>query len=448
MKKILACALAVLAVIAVSAQSRCDSVKVFFNIGQWQFDPALDGNAASMDSFIEKVRVAAETQNLDSIVIRAYASPDGTDRFNKRLAVARSREITDLIENRAGIQPSYIKSYPEGIAWGELRKMVYDRPDVPSREKILDILDNTPVWVFDAKGRVISSRKKQLMDLRGGRPWHWMLEHLFPVLRNSMAVSFYIKADAQEAFPTEDTVVIPDTIATDVEPQPVELEINEDTTEITHVDTVETNDIVEDSNADEQAGSASSLGVGQVASEDSFTPPIYCLALKTNLLYYGALLPNIELEWLINEHWSTALEANVAWWDKSYKNTYRLILGSPEVRYHIKPRARWHGMYVGAFLGGGFFDLCNKKRGYRGSIAMAGVSIGYMWPITSRLSLEAGIGGGYMFSPHYKKYKPLDGHRVYIRTRNLHYIGPLKLKLAIAWRFWDINKPKRHSNSL
>ena len=54
--------------------------------------------------------------------------------------------------------------------------------DILYKEEVLHILDHTPVWVFDKAGRVVDGRKKQLMDLRGGMPYTYMLENFFPEL--------------------------------------------------------------------------------------------------------------------------------------------------------------------------------------------------------------------------------------------------------------------------
>ena len=35
-----------------------------------------------------------------------------------------------------------------------------------------------------------------------------------------------------------------------------------------------------------------------------------------------------------------------------------------------------------------------------------------------------------------------DTHYVYQKTSRLNYFGPLKLKLALAWRLWNTDKTK------
>ena len=72
----------------------------------------------------------------------------------------------------------------------------------------------------------------------------------------------------------------------------------------------------------------------------------------------------------------------------------------------------------------------------------AGVSYGFMFPVSRCISFEASIGVGYLYT-RYKEYMPLDGHYAYQQTSRTNYFGPLKLKFAFVWRFWDINKPKK-----
>lgn len=427
MKRIIAYTLAVLAAIIVVGQNRSDTVNVYFHISRSYFDPALGDNAASMDSFIDKVRAAADTHNLDRIVIRAYASPDGPERFNQRLSVERCDAIASLIVDRAGISPDLIEAIPEGVAWVELRRLVAETPDVPSRERILDIIDNTPIYVFDSKGNIITGRKKQLMDLRGGRPYKWLLDNIFPKLRNALAVSLYLKPTgepAASAEPVKDSNDLKDF-----------KDLN-DLSALTPADSVQT-----------EAPDSVAEAVSEVEVKDSHTPR-HLFALKTNFLYYPALLPNIEGEWLINDNWSVALESNVAWWGQySHKKSYRLVILDAEARRWIKPRAPWHGMYVGVLAGGGWYDFQNGGNGKYGEGLMTGLTFGYMWPIGRNLSLEAEVGAGYAYT-RYKEYEPFEGHHIYLRTKQVNYFGPIKLKFSIAWRFYDINKPKRISPQL
>ncbi|MDE6581590.1 MAG: DUF3575 domain-containing protein [Duncaniella sp.] len=420
MNKFLICCLAALSGLLAFGQVPADSAKVYFRMGHRHFDPAFNGNGVSIQPFIDHVKQADSIDGIERLVVRAYASPDGVDRANTILTRNRCKSITDYLLSVTGVDSSLIQSIPEGVAWGELRRMVAANPDVPSREKVLDILDNTPLWVFDENNVLIDGRKKQLMSLDYGNPYRWMYEHIFPELRNAVAVSLYLK---------EDVTPLPESNVASTAPAAPEIT----------------------SDASEQSVASASSAPSDLSDEsDPSEPseldnhePIHRFALKTNILYWAALMPNIELEWRINPRWSLALEGNVAWWHNDRRHKYyQIAMISPEARFHPIVKGPWHGLYTGAFVGGGWFDLENGGKGYYGEAGLAGLSVGYQWPIARNWSLEAGLGLGYMYS-RYKEYIPHDDHYLYQRTKSLNYFGPLKVKFAIAWRFNDINKPKK-----
>lgn len=523
MKHNVAILLIALCTLAMSAQDQSDSTKIYFEIGHRQFNPRLGDNGPMMDHFINSVRKAKEVDDVDHILIRAYASPDGQNEANERLTRYRCEAVTQYIVNATGIDPTVVKSVPEGVAWDELRSLVATTPGVPDREAILNILDNTPLWVYGPDGKVIDGRKNQLMGLSGGTPYRWMFSNLFPKLRNAVAVSLYLKSDikaardaavaaaraaanaavaaskaaraaaqasqaasnatadiaeairaAREAAETAARAAAEAREAADRAQAAAATAVNAadaaDATSEVPVARSKAREAEEARMVAEaaQAAAEASLSAAEAArsaaealaaevnppvqvEEEEIVvepaavaphDPLHRFALKTNMLYYAALMPNIELEWRINPSWSLLLEGNLAWYKNDSKHKYyQILMVSPEARYWLPRGTVWHGMYVGGFLGGGKYDLENGRRGYNGEGGFAGVSFGYMWPISRCLSLEAGIGAGYMFT-RYKEYIPFDGHYLYQRTKDLNYFGPLKLKFAIAWRFNDINKSK------
>ena len=196
--RIFAFLFAVITVFTSFGINQADSVKVYFRAAHRQFDPSLGENGMEMDHFIEKVREAAVAGDIEYIEVRAYTSPDGTSKANELLARNRCETISNYIIDKAGISSDLIRKYPLGIAWDGLRELVETTPDVPSRDAILNILDNTPVWVFDSHGKIIDGRKSQLMWLDRGNPYKWMIKHLFPQLRNAVAITMVTEGDNAE----------------------------------------------------------------------------------------------------------------------------------------------------------------------------------------------------------------------------------------------------------
>ncbi len=431
--RLLSFIVALITTFAVFGINCTDSVNVRFRIGHRYYDPSLGNNREAMDSFVGKVREAAHAGNLERIVVHGYASPDGKPKANERLAQNRCATIANYIITHTGVNPDIVERRPSGIGWSELRHLVDITPDVPSREKVLEILDNTPLWVYDAHGNIVDSRKKQLMDLAGGRPWRWMYVNIFPDLRNAVAITLYCRPAPTPETAAESTAAesaeSPEIESSDIEAIEIETEVNP-------TESANTLSYAPDSSA------ADSFDTSSVST------PFHRLALKTNMLYYALLLPNIELEWLINEHWSVAVEGNLAWWGSyNRQRSYRLALFDAEGRYWFKTRAPWHGMYAGVIAGGGYYDIEKDTPGYYGSGLMTGISFGYMWPVTRCLSLEAELGVGYVYT-RYKEYEPFEGHHVYLRTKDLNYFGPIKAKFSLVWRLFDRNKTKKTHQAL
>ncbi len=423
MKTIIAFALAVCSVFAAIGQIQSDSVKVYYSINKGYIDPDIDNNASSMKSFIDEIRVALDSNELDSILVYGFTSPDGPAALNDTLALRRCQSLADYIIEHAGVEASLIKMHPEGIAWHALRDLVNENHDVPAREKILEVLDNSYLQYYNRQGKLVDKRKEELMSIDESEPYLWMIDNLFPKLRYALAVSVFCgDSAARSGRDSED--------AGDCE-----------TAEIVTVSSA----VADYEYPYEDISSPSEFGL-ETASEGS--TPRHILALKTNLLYYAALLPNLELEWLINDDWSVCVEGNVAWWGR-YSNlkSYRLAVIDAEARRWIKPRKPWHGMFAGALVGVGKYDFENGGPGYYGEGIMGGLSFGYAWPVSRTLSFEAEIGAGYLYT-RYKEYKPYEGHHLYQRTKQLNYWGPLKLKFSIVWHFLDRNKIGRSNRNI
>ena len=355
------------------------------------------------------------------------ASPDGTNTANERLCQKRVDNVLKYIRSRVDVPDSLISVHADGIDWDGLIAGVESDPEVPYGDQVVEIVRNTPIWIFDEKGKIVDGRKKQLMDLKGGVPYHYLEDHIFPELRNGTIV---VSRFDQPASDTSQAQIATPTTTPETQP------------------TTGSGDDLQ-SDADQQSDRSKSLtgkdgDAGMVSDAESQE---YRLALKTNLLYDAILMPSLEVEYRFHDRWTVNLEGDMAWWhnDKKHKY-YQVATISPEVRWWFgQKESLWHGHYLGLFGGFTWYDLENGKRGYQGEAEMVGISYGYMFPIGKRLSLEAGIGIGYMHSK-YEEYLPVaymgGTHYVYQQTSRLNYFGPLKLKLALAWRLWNTDKTK------
>ena len=189
---------AVLAAGGDEAQEAADSMKIFYRRGYRNVDLSFRDNRAQMERFLNLTEAALKNDRVEKVVIRSYASPDGTAEANERLSVGRAEELKAYLVREGNIPASLIEYHAEGIAWGMLREQVA-ASDMAGRDEVLDILDHTPLWIYDDDNRIVDGRKKQLMDLQGGKPYNYMLEHFFPELRNSVSTVLYLHIVTQDS---------------------------------------------------------------------------------------------------------------------------------------------------------------------------------------------------------------------------------------------------------
>ena len=189
---------AVLAAGGVEAQEAADSMKIFYRRGYRNVDLSFRDNRAQMERFLNLTEAALKNDRVEKVVIRSYASPDGTAEANERLSVGRAEELKAYLVREGNIPASLIEYHAEGIAWGMLREQVA-ASDMAGGGDGVDILHLWRPWIYDDDNRIVDGRKKQLMDLQGGKPYNYMLEHFFPELRNSVSTVLYLHIVTQDS---------------------------------------------------------------------------------------------------------------------------------------------------------------------------------------------------------------------------------------------------------
>lgn len=369
-----------------------DTVKVRFYQSVSTISPALKENARALDSIADIVRLYAQDPRF-RMEVRGWASPEGASLFNSSLSLDRAEAILDYVERKTGVRPraSSLTVSGMGIDWKGLEESMMRDRNIPYADEALRIIRDVPVWQTE-NGVLVGSRKKSLMDLRGGEVFEHLMYNHFSPLRRAEIILTYIPEPALAQ--VED-------LSQDV-PMPVP-------------------------------------EMHPAALPEHI--PIHRLALKTNLLTDAILMPSLEVEWLIRKNWSLAAHGNVAWWSRDSEHRYyQLAAIYPEARWWFKTKGPWHGHYLGVFAGGTWYDLENGGRGYKGEGGFVGLSYGYMFPVSRSLSFEVGIGAGYLYT-EYEEYLPVPymggTHYVYQQTSRMNYLGPLKLKFSFVWRLWD-----------
>lgn len=172
---------------------------VRFRQGRNVIDPTLEDNAQSLEkvSNVLKLITGDANASVGKIVLAGGSSPEGTKLLNDKLSQERVQTLRKYLNEKANIDFSQIESITIGEDWVELRKMV-EQSDMQYKNEVLEIINNVPV---------MQGREKQLMDLKWGRPYSYMLEHFFPKLRNAGYIRiFYVTTPDMELEKTNQAI--------------------------------------------------------------------------------------------------------------------------------------------------------------------------------------------------------------------------------------------------
>ena len=164
------------------------------------------------------------------------------------------------------------------------------------------------------------------------------------------------------------------------------------------------------------------------------------VVLKNNFLYDATTTPNLSLE--VGTGRKTTFDLQVGLNPFEFGNNSKLkhILVQPEFRYWTCER--FNGWFFAAHALGGRFNAGNVKfpfglmkglqdHRYEGWYVGGGLGVGYQWVLSRRWSLEAELGGGYVYFD-YNKFKCTEcGTRVADTHKN--YWGVTKAALSLIY---------------
>lgn len=395
----------------------------YFEVNSYQIDLGFMDNQNQhnkLDAFMSDL-LGRSNLTIDSIVVYGSASPEGDSRRNIFLANERCKVVKSSISRRFPILDSRkILTYSKGEDWGGLKSAVINDPNVPFKDEVLGVLDMS------------SSRENReffLRRLKGGKPWSYINSEILPFLRSGVSAKIYYRQ-----YPVEDMIARDSVAQKDHTFVPVVLatpSIRQFVPKTLLVDTVfmrpDTIRIIE-----HRVDTLNIHVLDKVVAR-----PLW--AIKTNLLYWAALQPNVEAEFYFGNNWSLNFEYQVAWWKNTSKHQYyQYTQCGPEGRYWFKGDGNFLGHYVGLHVGFGIYDLSwgngPDYQGYQGEFAIAlGLTYGYTWKLGKLLHLEAGLGFGYIMT-EYRRYRYLDECYVYQGTERMQFLGPTKARLALQWR--------------
>lgn len=166
---------------ALSADPR--NVFLYFDVNVTKMDRNFIENDKLMDSimYILGEAVADTTLRITHIQVVGYASFDGRQSYNEKLAGSRAQTIKEYIQSVYPLPDSVFAVCNGGESWAELRYQL-NKVEFDGKEGVIRIIDETADPDL---------REKQIKQYRNGGTYRYMKDRLKKILRNLGCITIY-----------------------------------------------------------------------------------------------------------------------------------------------------------------------------------------------------------------------------------------------------------------
>lgn len=160
------------------------------------------------------------------------------------------------------------------------------------------------------------------------------------------------------------------------------------------------------------------------------TTGIRHFSIRTDLLRWATLTPDLGIEWRINRHVGIAVNGSWTSWSWNGKDRrYALWEVAPEVRWYLGKEKRG---YIGAMYKAGEFNYKFSGTGRQGDLMGGGITGGYQLRLNRTLALDFSLGLGCLHAG-YDKYTVIDGVRVRRGKGTKDWWGPVQAGVTLVW---------------
>ena len=186
------------------------------------------------------------------------------------------------------------------------------------------------------------------------------------------------------------------------------------------------------------------------------------LGIKSNLLYDATSTINLGVEFALTDKWTIDVSGNYNPWKfpqqkvgrsgiifEQYDAIIKHWMIQPEARYWLCEKFNGHFFGVNA-LGGQFnvggLSFLPKNWGksgiqlkrFEGWMMGTGVSYGYHWILSNRMSLEFSLGAGYIYLKYdkYKNYASKEPTEKDAYKYKMHYFGLTKAGISVVFMLY------------
>ncbi len=376
-------------------------------------------NPHTLEAFSSLFSDSLSAARIDTLVITAYASPDGNSHYNFRLARTRAVAVKGyLLWKYPHLDQHRILIRPQGENWAGLRRLVTADLSVPDRDDVLQILAEVPD----------TERCKSLLRrLNRGSAYDYIQKKLLPLLRNAAVCTVQLKSPASPSVPVAVTVA---------EQQNISLIYDEKSGLFAPV----------------LPQSFEKSMISPHPESGSFVSGVPIISLKTNLLTWAGLTsggdlasfrPNLAAEFFFARRWSVQASAEYSHWEGGKNDKFWGISGYGfEPRLWINGDGAFRWVYLGVYGQSGDFDYrpdpnadtTSGGLSSTGTYWSTGLSAGVYLPLTRHLGFEVGLRGGYRKASG-KAYDNEPEHAYYHHDFPSERWGITGFNLSLSYRW-------------
>lgn len=366
----------------VSTESTADTARAvsIYRVNKYRLlpDSKIDSLAQIIDTRLDHIR---------RVWVGGSASPEGPVWWNLKLGQYRAEALSHWLLNYTKLPSTLLRTENLGEDW-ESVVTALKGSTFPHRDRILHIIDSEPDW---------AQRKRLIRRIDDGKTWWKLIREVFPPIRNSRVL---ILEYAPELPPILPPAALSDALVV---------------TTPSHI-----------------------IPVAVETTKPTPSPPhTRSVALKTNLLFAGALVANLGVEVQLHRHWSIDLPVYYSPYDITPKRKLRLLATQPELRYWFSEAMR--GLYIGVHATvAGFNVAVNDHARYQDpEHALWGTGLGLGWAThldrKRHWGLELNLGAG-MARYKYEKFRNFQNGPL-VQEGSGTWWGPTRAGITISYQW-------------
>lgn len=173
-------------------------------------------------------------------------------------------------------------------------------------------------------------------------------------------------------------------------------------------------------------------GQNSIEAQQSSYLPKGSLSLRTNAIPWILLVPNVGVEYKIDDHIGLIVDGGWARWNLNSQNKYwRIWNVAPQVRYYVGEHKY---NYIGAQYTMGEYNLTGDQGKYIGG----GLTFGHQFYASENLRLDLGLSLGYLYLYDKEKYHRKGNVNCCSEGKTSNgYWGPTTLSVTFVWKLFD-----------